>query len=391
MTEEFNNAMTEVTQGPVPETTGQPDTGMSESDLEALIDSFQESRTREPAQAGEHNDEVVEYYGEPNYVPTTEREIEARQLSVELLNYGFRCNRIEPSEHLEGLMEQLEEAGNIDEEERSQSLLLALLEGTYGFVNPRREGHSDDYSIPENSPTWMMDRTTSRFSGTAWFSKIQEQSVILAGLGGIGANLAFQLARMHLDRLLLYDGDKVELENMSGQLYSRSDVGRYKADAMVRMIGDYANTECAYAVNHPFLSSTEAGDIMMCGFDSMSSRHTFFDVWEEHVKGLPHERQRECLFLDGRLSIDNLQVFAITGDDMYNRARYRTEFLFSDWQAEETVCSMKQTTYLACMIGSFMTNLFTNFTANLLDPVIPYDLPFLTEYDAKNMLFRTER
>jgi hypothetical protein len=50
---------------------------------------------------------------------------------------------------------------------------------------------------------------------------------------------------------------------------------------------------------------------------------------------------------------------------------------------------MKQTTYLACMIGSIMTNLFTNWAANLLDPIIPYDLPFFTEYDAQNMIFKT--
>jgi hypothetical protein len=41
------------------------------------------------------------------------------------------------------------------------------------------------------------------------------------------------------------------------------------------------------------------------------------------------------------------------------------------------------------MIGSFMTNLFTNWVANLLNPVIPYDLPFFTEYDAQNMIFKT--
>jgi hypothetical protein len=50
---------------------------------------------------------------------------------------------------------------------------------------------------------------------------------------------------------------------------------------------------------------------------------------------------------------------------------------------------MKQTTYLACMVGSVMVNLFTNWAANLLDPAIPYDLPFFTEYDAQNMIFKT--
>lgn len=87
----------------------------------------------------------------------------------------------------------------------------------------------------------------------------------------------------------------------------------------------------------------------------------------------------------------DLQVFCITGEDDYYMEQYVTKYLFSDEEAEHTVCSMKQTTYLACMIGSIMTNLFTNWSANLLDPVIPYDLPFFTEYDAQNMIFKTDK
>jgi hypothetical protein len=65
-------------------------------------------------------------------------------------------------------------------------------------------------------------------------------------------------------------------------------------------------------------------------------------------------------------------------------------YLLSDEEADHTVCSMKQTTYLACMIGSLIVNLFTNHVANCLDPIIPYDLPFFTEYDSQHMIFKTE-
>ena len=71
-------------------------------------------------------------------------------------------------------------------------------------------------------------------------------------------------------------------------------------------------------------------------------------------------------------------------------ARYEEEFLFDDSEADETVCSMKQTSYLAAMIGSIITNLFTNWCANLVEPIVPYDLPFFTEYNAQHMIFKTE-
>ena len=244
--------------------------------------------------------------------------------------------------------------------------------------------------IEPNSPTLLMNDATSRFSGTEWFNEIQKQKVIIAGMGGIGSNLAFQVARMNPEAMFLYDNDTVETVNMSGQLFSRNDIGRTKVDAVAEKISSFTTTQHVYALNERYTSVSERGDIMMCGFDNMAARKVFFDAWLEYIESKSEEEKKHCLFLDGRLSIDTLQIFCITGNDIYNIKRYAEKHLFSDSEADETVCSMKQTTYLACMIGSLMTNLFTNFVANLLDPIIPYDLPFFIEYDAQNMIFKTE-
>jgi hypothetical protein len=243
--------------------------------------------------------------------------------------------------------------------------------------------------VPLNSPTLLLDESTTRFSGAEWFNEIQRKTIIIAGQGGIGSNLSFQLARMHPAGMYLYDDDTVEMVNMAGKLYARDDVGKAKVDAIADMITKYTNMQGVIALNERFTSSCEAGDIMLCGFDNMEARRTFFNAWQRHVFSKPKEEWRNCLYLDGRLSIDTLQVFCITGDNAYAMTEYVDKYLFSDSEAEHTVCSMKQTTYLACMIGSIMTNLFTNWVADSLDPIIPYDLPFFTEYDAQNMIFKT--
>lgn len=244
--------------------------------------------------------------------------------------------------------------------------------------------------LPLNPPSLLIDEATTRFSGASWFDEIQKSRVIIAGIGGIGSNVAFQLARMAPANITLYDEDVVERVNMAGQLYSTNDIGQRKVDAIASMISAYTLAKQVNAVPSKFTDNTEAGDIMICGFDNMAARKTFYNSWKRHVQTLTPDSRAKCLFLDGRLSIDTLQIFCIQGDDKVSMDRYETEFLFSDFQAEHTVCSMKQTTYLACMIGSFMVNLFTNFIANSLNPVIPYDLPFFTEYDSQNMLFNTE-
>ncbi len=253
------------------------------------------------------------------------------------------------------------------------------------------EAHRAEVKIPLNSPTLLIDDSTTRFSGAEWFSEIQKQRIIVGGCGGIGSNLVFQLARMVPANITVYDDDNVEMVNMAGQLFSYSDIGKAKVDAIANMVSNYTSIRQIHAIKQRFTAITNTGDIMMSGFDNMTARRVFFDAWWDHIDqyNSPEEKAK-CLLLDGRLSMDTLQIFCIRGDDAYNINRYRSEFLFRDNQADETVCSMKQTTYLACMIGSLMVNLFTNFVANQLNPIIPYDLPFFTEYDAQNMLFKTE-
>lgn len=249
----------------------------------------------------------------------------------------------------------------------------------------------DASALPANSPTLLMNDTTARFSGAEWYNEIQKTSIILAGLGGIGSWTALQLARMVPSRMVLYDDDIVEAVNMAGQLYGYNDVGINKVNAVSNLITSYTSMQSVYAIPEKFTSECEAGDIMICGFDNMDARKTFFNSWETHVMFTPEEERRKCLFIDGRLSMDELQVLCISGEDSYNIIRYKDEFLFSSREAEHTVCSMKQTTYLASMIGSFIVNLFTNWVANLLNPIIPYDVPFFTNYNAQNMLLNFER
>lgn len=255
---------------------------------------------------------------------------------------------------------------------------------------PPTPPEEQEEKIPLNSPTLLIDESTSRFSGTEWFNAIQETKIILAGLGGIGSNVAFQLARMNPHKIVMYDDDVIERANMAGQLYSNLDINQAKVNAMENFIKRYNSNSNVYAIKEKFTLKSEAGNIMICGFDNMRARHTFYESWVKHLEGKSPEEKAECLFIDGRLSIDTLQILCIRGDDEYNIRRYKKDFLFSDAKAEPTVCSMKQTTYLACMIGSLIVNLFTNFVANTLNPVIPYDLPFFTNYDAQNMIFNTE-
>lgn len=244
---------------------------------------------------------------------------------------------------------------------------------------------NEHHEIPENSATITIDETTSRFSGAIWYEQIQKQIVTLAGVGGIGSYCAFLLARMKPERLIIYDPDKVEAVNMSGQLYGRHDLGAYKSVALAGMIKDYADYYSMVTHTERFTEESEATDIMICGFDNMEARKVFYNKWKSHISGKSEEEKAKCLFIDGRLAAEEFQVLSIQGNDNRAMAEYEVMWLFNDAEAEETICSYKQTTFMANMIASVMVNVFVNFIANQCGPIIDRDVPFFISYDAGTM------
>ena len=130
---------------------------------------------------------------------------------------------------------------------------------------------------------------------------------------------------------------------------------------------------------------------MICGFDNMSSRRTFYEKWKRHVnEKRSAEEKANCLFIDGRLAAEEFQVFCIQGTNVVHMQKFEANWLFSDEEAEATLCSYKQTSFCANMIASVMVNLFVNFVANKCEPLIDRALPFFTYYDATQMIFREE-
>ena len=82
-------------------------------------------------------------------------------------------------------------------------------------------------------------------------------------------------------------------------------------------------------------------------------------------------------------------MLSIQGNDERAIKEYEEKWLFSDAEAEETICSYKQTTFMANMIASVMVNVFVNFVANMCNPIIDRDVPFFISYNAETMFTKT--
>lgn len=62
--------------------------------------------------------------------------------------------------------------------------------------------------------------------------KISHAAVAVCGLGGLGSNIAFALARCGIGRLHLIDFDVVDLSNLNRQQYGINQIGKPKPDAL---------------------------------------------------------------------------------------------------------------------------------------------------------------
>ena len=84
--------------------------------------------------------------------------------------------------------------------------------------------------------------------------KISDASVAVAGLGGLGSNIAVSLARCGVGHLLLVDYDVVDITNINRQQYFFEQIGMKKTDAIkdiLKKINPYIkiDTECIRITN----------------------------------------------------------------------------------------------------------------------------------------------
>lgn len=79
------------------------------------------------------------------------------------------------------------------------------------------------------------------YSRNRFYITPQEQELIrntrlLLGGAGIGSNIAECALRFGFERITIIDGDQVELSNLNRQNYIRSDIGKYKAEALAERL-----------------------------------------------------------------------------------------------------------------------------------------------------------
>lgn len=226
----------------------------------------------------------------------------------------------------------------------------------------------------------------NRVKGASWFPSLYNKDVMVLGQGGIGSWTSLLLARIGC-KLYIYDMDKYEVHNMTGQIVKQAHLERYKVSAMAEVIAEFSPNSEVYPTAERYTSDSPANDIMICGFDNMLARKIAFENWKRNMEQDVHDigaDRASYFFQDGRLLAEQLQIFNIPGDREDLIERYEKEYLFDDSEVKEAECTFKQTSHCAAMIASHMVGFLTNWVVNNLivdgrkSPI--RSLPFYYQY-----------
>ncbi len=97
-------------------------------------------------------------------------------------------------------------------------------------------------------------------------ARLQQASVAVFGVGGVGSYAVEALARAGIGRLLLVDNDTVSVTNINRQLIALSStVGQYKVDVAAARVRDI-NPSCVVETKTLFYTPDTADEIDLSGF-----------------------------------------------------------------------------------------------------------------------------
>lgn len=171
-------------------------------------------------------------------------------------------------------------------------------------------------------------------------------NINIIGCGGIGSYVAYYLAQMGIDKLTVWDRDKVEEHNVSNQNFTLSQIGQFKVDAIRESIVEKTG-ETINVKRHFFNSESQIKDgIVIFATDSINSRKLIYNV----IKDVPEI----TYMIDGRLGGELCAVLSIDMADNDQKKLYESS-LFPSSEAEGLPCTGKAVIYVAARIAAEIT------------------------------------
>lgn len=116
------------------------------------------------------------------------------------------------------------------------------------------------------------------------FEKVKKACVGIAGLGGLGSNVALSLARLGIGKLVLVDYDVVEPSNLNRQQYFIRHIGMRKTEALRELLmgsNPFVEivTENIYVTSQNIADCFQGVDVLVEAFDDPKCKAELVNTW----------------------------------------------------------------------------------------------------------------
>lgn len=169
----------------------------------------------------------------------------------------------------------------------------------------------------------MIDERTSAFRDNppGLTAILNNSSVGITGVGGVGSNVAASLVRAGTGRLVIADFDSVELTNLNRQFFFRDQIGYPKVEALKHNL-ELINPDAEIEINNRLIDSENACsifadcDVLVEAVDREESKVMLLESW---LRGLPRKPVFSCSGIAGfgrtdLIRVDRRQNLTIVGD-----------------------------------------------------------------------------
>lgn len=231
----------------------------------------------------------------------------------------------------------------------------------------------------------MENTRRNRFKDLPWFEVINLVNTFaprlgVVGVGGIGSWVALALSRAGVEFFVI-DPDTVEEHNLGGQAFMTHHIGMKKVDAV-------AETSELMSGNRPLtlngrVQDGPVGNVVICCPDNMEARKAAFELWIKRAISHPSPYS---IFIDGRMTAENGQIYAVTADPQIIEA-YRCT-LFDSSEIEKLNCTSKATSHNGMIMGGLMAGVLFNHLTNVKLNMPLRETPLMTEYFLPTFDFR---
>jgi hypothetical protein len=230
----------------------------------------------------------------------------------------------------------------------------------------------DDHIVAlKKDPNLDLADMDTRFSTAVRLQWLQNKTVVLIGVGGIGNWVWQALVSMGVEKIILIDNDDVEIHNIGPQAHHLIHLGMSKVDAAKNIIKLYRGVSVRTLKNkvqnlaHLVELIGEVPDILITAVDNMEFRNQLAEDFRNIIRNAPNARNAASLvpefLIDLRMSLGDWTAYALPlrsilahprANDLY--AHYTSTAVFKTEQAVQEPCTARAISYTGMNIASYV-------------------------------------